>query len=203
MERIAIFIDGSNFYHGLKEEVNSTSLDFSNFFKILTKDKQLTRIYYYNAPCDQFVEPERYNSQQKFFRALKSIPYLELKLGRLERRVVKLNNELLIKDFGGEIANKIIEKYGANIVTYVEKGVDVQIAVDLIKLAYNNVYDTAILISGDGDFAPAIIAVKELGKHVEVAYFKSRKTYHIKQVCDRFIPLDKNILRPFIKNKKW
>lgn len=43
MERIAVFVDGGNFYHGLREEVNTTSLDFSEFFKILTKDRQLDK----------------------------------------------------------------------------------------------------------------------------------------------------------------
>ncbi len=49
---------------------------------------------------------------------------------------------------------------------------DIRLAVDMVKLAYNNAYDTAILISSDGDFVPAIQAVKEIGKNVENISFE-------------------------------
>lgn len=53
-----------------------------------------------------------------------------------------------------------------------EKKVDVRIAIDMVSLAYENAYDTAILVSGDGDFLPVIKKVKELNKGVEVWAFK-------------------------------
>ena len=37
----------------------------------------------------------------------------------------------------------------------------------MVKLGYNDAYDTAILVSSDGDFVPAVLAVKELGKNIE------------------------------------
>lgn len=45
-----------------------------------------------------------------------------------------------------------------------EKTVDVNMAVDMVRLA--PIYDTAVIISGDQDFVPAVQAVKNLGKHV-------------------------------------
>jgi len=54
----------------------------------------------------------------------------------------------------------------------IEKKVDIQIAIDIISLAYENSYDTAVLVSGDGDFVPAIKKVKELDKVVEVWAFR-------------------------------
>ncbi|MFW9830121.1 MAG: NYN domain-containing protein, partial [Candidatus Thorarchaeota archaeon] len=53
-----------------------------------------------------------------------------------------------------------------------EKKVDVIIAVDIISLAYENAYDTAILVSGDGDFIPVVKKVKELDKKIELWAFK-------------------------------
>ncbi|GAG58010.1 unnamed protein product, partial [marine sediment metagenome] len=35
---------------------------------------------------------------------------------------------------------------------------------DIISLAYENAYDTAVLVSGDGDFVPVVKKVKELDK---------------------------------------
>ena len=54
----------------------------------------------------------------------------------------------------------------------IEKKIDIQIAIDMLSLAYENAYDTALLISGDGDFVPVVKKVKELGKNAEVWAFR-------------------------------
>jgi uncharacterized LabA/DUF88 family protein len=52
-----------------------------------------------------------------------------------------------------------------------EKGVDVKLATDLLTL--KNIYDVAIILSGDGDYVPAVQAVKDSGKHViNVSFLK-------------------------------
>ena len=53
-----------------------------------------------------------------------------------------------------------------------EKKVDICIAVDIISLGYENAYDTAVLVSGDGDFVPVVKKLKEIGKNVEVWAFR-------------------------------
>lgn len=65
----------------------------------------------------------------------------------------------------------------------------------MLKYAYNNQYDTAILVSGDGDFAEAIEAVRDLGKYVEHAYFDTAKTEALKKACNKHIPLNQSALR--------
>ena len=54
----------------------------------------------------------------------------------------------------------------------IEKKVDIKIAIDIISLAYEDAYDTAVLVSGDGDFIPVVKKIKELDKEVEVWAFK-------------------------------
>ena len=49
---------------------------------------------------------------------------------------------------------------------------DIKIAIDIISLAYENAYDTAVLVSGDGDFVPVVKKLKQLDKNVEVWAFK-------------------------------
>lgn len=58
--------------------------------------------------------------------------------------------------------------------------------------AHNNVYDTAILVSGDADYVPAVEAVKAIGKHVEVAFVERGRSMDLRQTADRFVPLDAN-----------
>ena len=54
----------------------------------------------------------------------------------------------------------------------VHKGVDTKLTTDLIVDAYNNQFDFALVVSGDGDFADPIIAVRNLGKTVVCTYAK-------------------------------
>jgi uncharacterized LabA/DUF88 family protein len=49
---------------------------------------------------------------------------------------------------------------------FVEKAVDVQIAVDMVTMAAANEFETAYLLSADGDFTPAVEAVRGFGKRV-------------------------------------
>ncbi len=75
--------------------------------------------------------------------------------------------------------------------TVVEKGIDVRIATDMLHQAHTNVYDTAILISGDADYVPAVEAVKASGKHVELASLKSGRSHQLTQIADRVIELER------------
>jgi uncharacterized LabA/DUF88 family protein len=165
-EKVAVFIDGSNFYHLLKENGLTTNIDFGKITKLLLKQRRLMRIYYYNVSVRGEGGIERYKSQQKFFQNLKKTPYLELKLGRLERR--------------GD--------------TVVEKGVDVMMVTDMLYFATTNQYDTAIVVSGDGDFGYCIKKVKELGKHVEVACPKVGFAFQLKDCADVFTVIDEKMV---------
>lgn len=53
--------------------------------------------------------------------------------------------------------------------TFVEKAVDVFLAVDVVTMAMNNLYDAAYLLTADGDFTPAVNAARALGKKVYAA----------------------------------
>ncbi len=65
-------------------------------------------------------------------------------------------------------------------------------ATDLVVHAYKNHYDTAIVVSGDADFYPALQAVKDIGKHVEVAAFESNISGESSRVADVHIRLTKS-----------
>ncbi len=45
-----------------------------------------------------------------------------------------------------------------------EKGVDVRLALDLIRATYQQQYDVAIVVSQDNDFAPAVELAKDIAK---------------------------------------
>jgi uncharacterized LabA/DUF88 family protein len=65
---------------------------------------------------------------------------------------------------------------------------DVEIAVDMLSLVGS--YDTAILVSGDGDLAYAVNAVSYRGVRVEVVSLRSMTSDNLINVCDRYIDLE-------------
>ena len=173
-DRVMIFIDGSNLYHSLKGFFKRTDIDIGKFSNKLLEKRQLIRIYYYNARVGQKEEPERYHDQQKFFAGITAIPYCELRLGRLV-----YNNWPSGPPY--------------------EKGVDIQLATDMITHSFKNNYDVAILVAGDNDFVGAIQSVKDNGKNLEVALFgKERTSMQLRKVTDRVIAINARLL-----NKCW
>jgi len=76
-----------------------------------------------------------------------------------------------------------------------EKEVDVQLATDLLE--FRNIYDVAILISGDQDFTPAVKVIKNHGKRVVNVSFTTRGgkllpggAYVLNQICDKTLIID-------------
>ncbi len=65
---------------------------------------------------------------------------------------------------------------------------DVEIAVDMMALV--GCYDTAILVSGDGDLAYAVDAASYRGVRVEVVSLRSMTSDSLINVSDRYIDLD-------------
>jgi len=165
-----IFIDGSNLYHSLKAHFKRTDLDMGKFSNKLLDKRRLLRVYYYNARVGRREEPERYHDQQKFFNSVTAIPYCELRLGRL------------------------VYHNWPNSPPY-EKGVDILLATDMIAHAYKDNYDVAIVVAGDNDYVPAIQAVKDKGKNVEVALFgKESTSVRLREVADKVVDINKRLL---------
>lgn len=65
---------------------------------------------------------------------------------------------------------------------------DVEIAVDMLALVGS--YDTAVLVSGDGDLAYAVDAVSYRGIRVEVVSLRSMTSDSLINVADRYIDLE-------------
>ncbi len=82
---------------------------------------------------------------------------------------------------GYKVVSKDIRKYGDG---KVKANLDIELVVDMMKTARN--LDVAVVISGDGDFAPAIRAVQEMGVRVEVISFRGNTSSDLMDVADAF-----------------
>ena len=168
MKKVAIYIDGSNFYFSVKKKFGF-NINIEKFCNKLAGKDKLVKINYYIASIDQTQNPEMYAKQQSFFDKLREIKNLKIIFGRLEKR----------KQDGKEY--------------FVEKATDVNLALDIVLDAQANEYDEAYLISNDGDFSGAIKAVIErFGKKIVYVAIGNRKSisYHLKQVASNTVKIE-------------
>jgi uncharacterized LabA/DUF88 family protein len=86
-----------------------------------------------------------------------------------------------LRRHGYKVVSKDIRKYGDG---KVKANLDIELVVDMMKTARN--LDIAIVVSGDGDFAPAIRAVQEMGVRVEVVSFRGNTSSDLIDVADQF-----------------
>jgi len=170
-DRISIFIDGSNLYHSL-QDLKVNKIDFKKLVNMLNKGRLLVSVFYYNAPLDISVDAKKYWDQQKFFDALRRIPGFNVILARLRKH----------KREDGTFKFEV-------------KGDDIYLAVDLVSGAYENLYDTALIVSGDEDFVPAIRKVQKLGKKVENIYFCTTSSSYLKKTCNTSFCIDQKIAK--------
>ena len=176
-EKVVIFLDGSNFYHRLKDP----ELDF----------KQLLG-FNYKGFADWLAHGRK---------IVDCIYYVAL----VRKEVGNVKSEELVKDQQKLFAN--IQKQDWEIKTgymmkhdedYKEKGVDVKLAVDILDMAYQNKYDTAIIVSSDTDLIPGIIRAKELGKKIEYIGFSHRPSFAMQRYANLSRLLSKIELEPFL-----
>lgn len=159
MNKTIILIDGSNFYFKLKSLGLDKQLDFnySAFAKFLIgKDKLISATYYIGK-----VRTDKTKKSQKLHKNQQKL------LAQLRKHKFNYKLGYLLKSDG----------------KYHEKGVDVQLAVDLLVAAYENIADRIILVSSDTDLIPSITKAQKMGKVVEYIGFSHQKSIALVAEC--------------------
>jgi len=162
-EKVAVYIDGNNFYKYLKDKEidfpKGVKLDFNKFIDYLVKDRQCISKRYYVGIARNLDNTEKskqiVKGQQKFLSEIENNGFT-IKRGRVMYDKGRIR----------------------------EKGTDVKIAVDLIIGAVDNLYDTAILVSSDTDLIPAISYIRYRGKKLEYVGFSHSPSLGIQKYAD-------------------
>jgi len=164
-ERVQIFIDGANFYKALESERGGdVGIDYGKFASDLVGGRKLVRTNIYISTLKpEYESPDSIKKQDTFIYALQGTPFITVRKRPLRYKGKKRDRE---------------------------KGIDILCATDMLSQAYVNGYDSMILVSGDGDFAPVLDEIKKMGKRVENAFFKEIRSEALRQTCDVFISLD-------------
>jgi len=169
MERVAVYIDGANFYRRLNDpQINIPDgkiFDYSRFVDSLVDGRHLVSKRYYigivRNTDNTTKSADLVKHQQKF--------------------LTEIENEGFSVKRGKIMYDGVIR----------EKGVDVKIAVDLLTGAIDNLYDTAIIVSSDTDLIPAIEYVKYRKKKIEYVGFSHRPSLGMQKYADIRILLQK------------
>ncbi|OGJ58314.1 hypothetical protein A3H22_01285 [Candidatus Peribacteria bacterium RIFCSPLOWO2_12_FULL_55_15] len=175
-ERIVILVDGSNMYHYLRELdfKRLSEFDYKAFAQFLASGRTVVSSTYYIGKV----------------RARGDAKSEELRRGQ-QRLLAHLENMGWHVEFGHMLENNGV---------FQEKGVDVHIAVDLLTGAYDNVYDTAVLVSSDTDLIPAVHSVRHKKKKVEYIGFAHRPSFGLIKNVDIVTTLGRRDLMGFLKN---
>jgi len=174
MKRAFVFIDGGNFYFKLKKMVSNLDgrfslLDFNfrKFAEWLAEPNELVEVHYYiGAIKRQRGNPKSekiYADQQKLIGKLQQ-QNIFITLGRVIQHPDK---------------------------TYHEKGVDVRLAVEMIRFAREDKYDLAYLVSSDTDLVAATEEVQSFDKTVQYVGIAKSQSYGLSKTAN-----DIRLLRP-------
>lgn len=168
-----VFIDGSNFYHRLKfltkdkPKLSLLNFNFIDFCGWLCGKDNLIEIRYYIGAVrrqkNNAKSEKMYADQQRLFF-------------KLQQQGVKI------------ILGQLIQHPDKS---YHEKGVDVKIAVEMIRFARQERYGIAYLLSSDTDLVPAVEEVLSFNKKVKYVGASDMQSFGLTKATGDYL-----ILRP-------
>jgi len=165
-----VLIDGENVIRGWRNYcLNSGKRSTLDYVKLITKlaeGTNLLRAIFYDAT------PENMSDKKKIFQ-----DYLHHNGIQLRTKILKIRTNLC-----GKCGNKEIK--------YIQKGVDVSLATDILRHSLQKSCDIYIVVSGDEDYKDAIECAKERGVKVWVASFRKSLSSDLRKSADKVILLD-------------
>jgi len=178
-ERALLFVDGNNWYHGLKAAGVGDQMRFDGvgIAKKLVGPRQWIGTRYYIGQVAQ-GDPVLYANQRRFHDLfVRASGSHSIHFGRFEPRYAK--NEAareLLEYLATTLVrfNRTVYRYLQGIgqrrreaEVWSEKAVDVMLAVDMVAMACDESYDVAYVLSADGDYTThAVDFVRGRGKKV-------------------------------------
>ena len=170
LAQVITYVDGFNLYYGLRHAYGRKYLwlDLELLVtRLLTGYQHLERVRYFTAPRRE--DPDGQFRQRTYWGALEAQgPRVEIVNGRFQEK------------------SMWCRQCGNRWTTYEEKETDVSIGIAMIEDAAYRHFETALVVSGDSDLAPAIRAVKRIHpqSRVVVAFPPRRHSDELRTVAD-------------------
>ncbi len=171
MGQLAVFIDGAYLDKVCQAEIGTLQIDHQALIERVCGGHALFRVYYCDSPPYQSNPPteeerRRTSYKRRFFAHLERLPRVKVRQGSCVRRY----------DDTGRLF-------------YQQKGVDVHLAVDIVRVALRDRVDEMAIITGDADLIPAINVAADEGIIVHL-YHGHRCPTTLAQACDVCVLMD-------------
>jgi hypothetical protein len=199
-DRAVLYVDGNNWYHALKSAniPDLGSLNYARISQKLVGARQWCETRYYIGRVPQQGDHALYANQRRFIAGLQATDKrISVHFGRLEQRPTVDRTARELKRYLHNLPARIDPRVYSDLyriaeqnlctMSYVEKAVDVNLAVDLVVMAERNEFDSAFILSADGDVTPAVDAVRAQGKLVYAA--SPARGAKLAAVVNTYIPL--------------
>jgi uncharacterized LabA/DUF88 family protein len=166
--RVAIFIDNSNVLQSIKSLQKTGQYWWTSLYspkhlaEKLAGNREIVYIGFYCAPPPAFLITGNAADQNRYKLSMKYY-------GLVENTIDITIHYATVNGSKGNLQ---------------EKNLDTKLTADLVGMAAQNKFDTAILVSNDADFVSGMNVVQTLGKKVEVVYFKGMGSMELRQKAD-------------------
>lgn len=159
--RTIVYVDAFSFYMGLTKGTPYKWCNLNALSQDLMPASSIAAIKVFTAHSKALVDdPDVPKRQDVYFRALRTIPNLEIHTGKFAKRVRWLPLE-------EELRTGVLKH--VQVRDYQEKGSDVKLASHLLRDAFLDRFDLAAVFTNDSDLAsPILMAREDAGKRVEV-----------------------------------
>jgi uncharacterized LabA/DUF88 family protein len=156
MAKVIVYIDGFNLYYRALRKPEHKWLDVQKLAECLFPEDHIVRVKYFTAMINPSkVDARKHVRQQVYFRALKTLPKVELIYGNYVATQARM--PLFEEWKRGEIKLVCVAKQE-------EKGTDVNLAAHMIRDGFRAEYEAAAVLTSDSDLQePFRIVVEELG----------------------------------------
>ncbi|HNJ46915.1 MAG TPA: NYN domain-containing protein [Novosphingobium sp.] len=166
--RTRVYVDGYNLYYACLKGTPHKWLNIHALAAAQLPKNQIERVRYFTArvrarPHDP-TQPQR---QETYFRALSSVPEIDLHFGHF------LTHEVGMPDAAAWNAGQY---RSVRVIKTEEKGSDVNLATHLLMDAFDNLFDVAVIMSNDSDLAEPMRLIKQrFGKTVGLLSHRSTR----------------------------
>ena len=175
---VRAYVDGFNLYYGLLRDSRLRWLDLNRLIQTVAKLKTIDKIYYFTARIAQREDdPAKPMRQEAYFRALATLPNVEIVFGHFLSHAVRMPKVNQRGRLTGETARVLKTE---------EKGSDVNLASYLLRDAFSDVFDQAIVVSNDSDLVtPLRMVCEDVQKPVLILNPHNRPSNELRRVATR------------------
>ena len=182
MNRVIAYVDGFNLYFGLRSRKwrRYYWLDLHRMAQnLLRSGQQLIETKYFSSRISATrADPQKARRQVVYLEALQTLPGVRIFFGHYLENPVECR------------------RCGATWISHDEKMTDVNIATELLTDAFDDRFDTALLVTADSDLTRPIEVVRSRypGKRVVLAFPPNRFSERLKQVGSAYFTIGRDAL---------